>query len=202
MSLNNEEFMELVEKVWAFHDRRAPGIAIACEMVNRALEKLGEVKKLCAVAETRTCLPDCIQYIAHCTIGNGDLKMMNGIGRYALTLYDRKNNGKGVRIFVDIRKIEKEKMPETYKFFRRERSEAVKAGGPERKASNKIVVEEFLANGRDIFSMEDVFVTCLEKPPLNNCCVCEECGESFTMEQGESKRCTVCSGEMNYYRKA
>lgn len=201
MTLSNEEFMSLVEKVWAFHTRRAPGIPIAVEMVNRAMEKLGNPQKLCAIAETRTCLPDAIQFITGCTVGNGDLKVIKEIGRYALSLYDRKNNGKGIRIFVDLNKIDKDKMPETYKFYRRERADAVKAGGPERKASNKIVVDEFLANGRDIFSMEEIVVTDIEKPPLNNCCICKECGESFTMENGESCICPVCSGTLAYYNK-
>jgi formylmethanofuran dehydrogenase subunit E len=94
--LNNEEFLQLVEKVYAFHTRRAPGIPIAIEMVNRAKERLGDVQKLCAIAETRVCLSDAIQYVAGCTIGNGDLKVLESLGRYAMTLYDRKT-GKGVQ---------------------------------------------------------------------------------------------------------
>ena len=51
--LNNEEFLQLVEKVFAFHTKRAPGIAVSVEMVNQAKERLGDVPKLCAITETR-----------------------------------------------------------------------------------------------------------------------------------------------------
>lgn len=198
--LNNEEFLQLVEKVFAFHTKRAPGIAVSVEMVNQAKERLGDVDKLCAITETRACMPDAIQYILGCTIGNGNLKVLESIGRFALTLYDRKT-GKGVRIFVDQNKIDKEKYSELYKFFRRERSEAVKNFGPERKVSNAQVVKELVDCGRNIFTMEDVIVKNTKKPPILDCGICEKCGESYTKEKADDKLCQYCSGKMKYYDK-
>jgi formylmethanofuran dehydrogenase subunit E len=198
--LNNEEFLQLVEKVFAFHTKRAPGIAVSVEMVNQAKEHLGDVDKLCAITETRACMPDAIQYILGCTIGNGNLKVLESIGRFALTLYDRKT-GKGVRIFVDQNKIDKEKYSELYKFFRRERSEAVKNFGPERKVSNAQVIKELVDCGRNIFTMEDVIVKNTKKPPMLDCGICEKCGESYTKEKHDDKLCQYCSGKMNYYDK-
>lgn len=198
--MNNEEFLQLVEKVYAFHTRRAPGIPIAVEMVLRARAKLGNAEKLCAVAETSTCLPDAIQFLLGCTIGNGDLRMMPEIGRYALTLYDRKNGGKGVRIFVDQNRIDAEKMPETHRFFLRKRSEEVKKGGAARKASAEVIVNEFLNNGRDIFSLQDVVVADTSKPPLKEVVVCPKCGESFSVTQPNQTLCLVCSSDNPYYR--
>ena len=197
--LNNEEFLQLVEKVIAFHTKRAPGIAISVEMVNLAKERLGDVPKLCAIAETRTCLPDSIQYLLGCTIGNGNLKVLESIGRFALTLYNRKD-GKGIRVFVDQNKIDKEKYPELYKFFRRERSKEVKNFGPERKVSNAQVVKEFVDSGRDIFSLEEVTILNTEKPPILECGICEKCGESFTKQKNSDKLCLCCSGELAYYK--
>ena len=197
--MNNEEFMELVEKVWSFHTRRAPGIPIATEMVLRAKEKLGDAKKLCAIAETRACLPDPIQFLTGCTIGNGDLKMLDAIGRFALTLYDRKNGGKGIRIFVDQKKLNPETMPETCLFFKRQRSDAVKAGGSARKASAEVIIKEFLACGRDIFTMQEIVVNDTEKPAIKDCAICEKCGESFTIREPGDKLCLSCSGELAYY---
>lgn len=199
--MNNEEFLNLVEKVYAFHTRRAPGIPISVEMVNLALKSLGEAKKLCAIAETRTCLPDSIQFITGCTIGNGDLKVLDQIGRFALTLYDRKNGGKGIRIFVDQKKINSEKTPELYRFFMRQRSDEVKAGGEARKASAKLIVEEFLSVNRDIFTLELVRVKDTKKPPLNPCFVCENCGESFVIKEPDDKLCLNCSDSLKYYEK-
>ena len=199
--LNNEEFLQLVEKVIAFHTKRAPGIAISVEMVNQAKERLGDVPKLCAIAETRACLPDSIQFLLGCTIGNGELKVLEPIGRFALTLYNRKD-GKGVRIYVDQNKIDKEKYSELYKFFRRERSPEVKSFGPERKTSNARVVQEFVDCGRNIFTLEDVVVTDTEKPPILDCGICEKCGESYTKQSPDDKLCQYCSGELAYYKKA
>ena len=199
--MNNEEFLQLVEKVYSFHTKRAPGIPIAIEMVNRVLEKLGKPQKLCAIAETRTCLPDAIQYLVGCTVGNGELRVLEPLGRYALTLYDRKNEGKGYRISVDLNKIDKEKTPELYKFFLRTRSKEVKNFGPERKVSNAQVVKEFIDCGRDIFSMEEVVILNTDKPPILDCGICEKCGESYTKHKPEDKLCLFCSGELAYYKK-
>ena len=107
--MNNEEFLEYVEKVYSFHTRRAPGIPIAVEMVHRCLDYLGNVDKLCAIAETRVCLSDAIHYVAGCTIGNGNLKIIERLGRYAMSFYSRKT-GKGVRIFIDLNKCSLEYM--------------------------------------------------------------------------------------------
>ena len=56
-----------------------------------------------AVCETRNCLPDAIQLLTPCTIGNGWLKVVN-VGRFALSLYD-KYEGEGVRVFLDPVKV-------------------------------------------------------------------------------------------------
>ena len=199
--LNNEEFLQLVEKVIAFHTKRAPGIAISVEMVNQAKERLGDVPKLCAIAETRACLPDSIQYLLGCTIGNGNLKVLESLGRFALTLYDRQS-GKGVRIYVDQNKIDKEKYSELYKFFRRDRAPEVKNFGPERKTSNALVIQQLVDCGRNIFTLEDVVINDTKKPPMLDCGICEKCCESFLKAKPEDKLCQYCSGELAYYKKA
>jgi len=48
-----------------------------------------------AVCETQACLPDTLQMLTPCTIGNGWLKIFD-FGRYALALYD-KYAGQGIR---------------------------------------------------------------------------------------------------------
>ena len=57
-----------------------------------------------AICETRSCLPDAIQLLTPCTMGNGWLKIIH-LGRFALTLYD-KQNYEGVRVFLDAEKVE------------------------------------------------------------------------------------------------
>jgi formylmethanofuran dehydrogenase subunit E len=195
--MNDNDFLALVENVYAFHTKRAPGIPIAVQMVLLAREKLGKVKKMGAVAETQVCLSDAIQFLTGCTIGNKYLILLSQIGRYALTLYDR-DNGLGYRVAVDLDKIDPEKMPETRKFFTRKRNAEVHSDNEARKASAKIIVEEFMANGRDIFNVARVQVKNYQKPPVPPAAICDKCNESFLQMQGEEKICLVCSQTDSY----
>ncbi len=196
--MTDNEFTELVESVYKFHTKRAPGIPIGVEMVLLAKEKLGDVKKLGAVAETQVCLSDAIQFLTGCTTGNKYLILNDKIGRYALTLYDR-SNGRGIRVFVDMKKIDQKKMPETYKFFLRQRSPEVHNDDAARKASAKIIVDEFMAAGRNIFGWQYVRLKNYEKDPVLPVKICPMCGESYIYSDKESKNCLVCSRHLDYY---
>lgn len=199
--MNDKDFLALVENVYAFHTKRAPGIPIAVQMVLLARERLGKVK-LGAVAETQVCLSDAIQFLTGCTIGNKYLILLNQIGRYALTLYNREN-GDGFRVAVDLNKIDAEKMPETHKFFTRKRDKRIRNDPEARKASAKIIVDEFLACGRDIFSVKPVQVKNYAKPPVPQAAICSDCGESFLVSEESSEICLVCgqSSDYEYYRE-
>ncbi|MEW6711316.1 MAG: FmdE family protein [Candidatus Riflebacteria bacterium] len=194
--MNDTEFIELVEKIYAFHTKRAPGIPIAAQMVLIAMEKLGKVK-LGAVAETQVCLSDAIQFLTGCTIGNKYLILLDKIGRYALTLYDRKN-GQGYRVAVDLKKIDPATMPETHKFFLRQRDPITRDNEEARKASAKIIVEEFMAARRDIFSCQPVLMKNFAKPPVPAAAICESCKESFLQQATDQKKCLVCDDSEKY----
>ena len=96
-----EEYKNLVK---SFHGYVAPGLMIGGFMVDHALNHLPEGDFFDAVSETRNCLPDAIQLLTPCTIGNGWLRILD-LGRYALTLYE-KYNGKGVRVYLDVGKLD------------------------------------------------------------------------------------------------
>jgi formylmethanofuran dehydrogenase subunit E len=199
--MNDTDFMKQVERVYAFRSRspiRAPGIPIGVEMVNIALEKLGDVKKLGAIAEVGACLSDSIQATTGCTVGNKYLKIYDDIGRYALVLYDRKT-GRGVRVYVDLKKIDPEKMPETHKFFLRQRAPEVKTDMKLRAESAKIIFDEFLACQRDIFGWQKVMVKDYSKPEILPVKVCEVCEESYICDDEDSRLCKVCAKEQEYY---
>jgi formylmethanofuran dehydrogenase subunit E len=68
-------------------------------MVEAARSRLSEAVLFDAVAETRACLPDAVQLLTSCTIGNGWLKVLN-LGRFALSLYD-KYQVEGIRVNLD-----------------------------------------------------------------------------------------------------
>jgi formylmethanofuran dehydrogenase subunit E len=95
-----EEFLQLVK---SFHGHAAPGVVIGGIMVEAARRQLPAEVLFDALCETRNCLPDAIQLLTPCTIGNGWLKVVN-LDRFALTLYD-KYQGEGVRVFLDPAKV-------------------------------------------------------------------------------------------------
>jgi formylmethanofuran dehydrogenase subunit E len=200
MSSSDHEFLELVEKVYSFHTKRAPGIPIGVAMVQLAMAKLGKCKKIGAVTETQVCLSAAIQFLTGCTVGNKYLIMCDQIGRYALTLYDR-DNGRGIRVYVDIAKIDADKMPETRKFFLRQRDPELRNNNDARAESAKIIVEEFMAAGRNIFGWQHVRVKNHEKPPVNPVKICPDCGESYICPENDSRKCLVCAHEMDYYER-
>jgi len=57
-------------------------------MLDVALRDLGSIPYLNTVSETVVCLPDAVQLLTPCTIGNGFLQVLDW-GKFALTAYDR-----------------------------------------------------------------------------------------------------------------
>jgi len=199
IAVNTTEFFSVVERVYAFHGRRAPGIVIGVAMVHKAVELLGNVKKQIAFVETRTCLPDVVQYLCGCTIGNGDLRMVDQMGKYAFSLFN-KDTGNGIRVFIDINKISLENTPELYKFFLRRRDPVVLTSKEARKASGELVVKEFLTVADKIIGSEKVSALDLSKPELFEANICLNCKESFTTPSKDNNICPHCSQEFSYYK--
>jgi formylmethanofuran dehydrogenase subunit E len=96
-----EEYLQLVK---SFHGNLAPGLIIGGFIVDLAMKNLPEGEFFDAVCETPVCLPDAVQILTPCTIGNGWLSIVN-FGRFAITLYE-KYSGKGVRVYLDTKKLE------------------------------------------------------------------------------------------------
>ncbi|WP_045220033.1 FmdE family protein [Desulfonatronum thioautotrophicum] len=95
---------KFAETVRTFHGYISPGVIVGGYMVEKAKRELPVDILYDAVSETTHCLPDAIQLLTPCTLGNGWLRVVN-LGRYALCLYD-KENGNGVRVFLDPVKVE------------------------------------------------------------------------------------------------
>ena len=83
--LNYEDFVVRMEE---FHGYRSPGILIGALMIEDALKEVGTTPYLNVVTETVVCLPDAVQLLTPCTIGNGFLQVLDW-GKFALTAYDR-----------------------------------------------------------------------------------------------------------------
>lgn len=96
-----DEFIEAARK---FHGSPAPGLILGGYMMEEARRHLPDGTIFDAISETAWCLPDAVQMLTVCSIGNGWLKVKN-LGVYALSLFD-KYTGEGVRIRVDPDKLD------------------------------------------------------------------------------------------------
>lgn len=177
---------EYIDRLTAFHGHLSPGILIGGFMVDAAVKRMSEFEFFDAISESAQCLPDAIQILTPCTIGNGWLKIVN-TGRFALTLYDKKS-GKGVRVSLDLSRLEA--YPEIKKWFLRLVSK--------RDQDSDALFREIRAAGDTILSIQPVTVSpelrCKGTPPP--IAICESCGEAFP-ENG-SPLCLACQSRHLY----
>ncbi len=103
MNIGPYSFEEFKAKAAAFHGYPAPGLIIGGYMVELARRQLPEGTLFDAVVESPKCLPDAVQILTPCTVGNGWVRVLN-LGRYALALYD-KYTGVGARVWLDVDKM-------------------------------------------------------------------------------------------------
>ena len=96
---------EFLQKVREFHGGLVPGVILGGIMVDIAKRDLPPDIILDAICETDKCLPDSIQMLTSCKIGNGWMRIINS-GRFSVTLHNKRNGG-GVCVFVDAIKINK-----------------------------------------------------------------------------------------------
>jgi len=179
-----ENYLKQVE---LFHGYLAPGAVMGGFMVDWACEQLAGSEMLNSVVETNKCLPDAIQLLTPCSLGNGWMKVLKG-GRFALTLYD-KGNLRGVRISVDRKKITN--YPLINNWFLKKVS---KKDNPLEPLNAQIVQAS-----RNILKAEKVTVASAiaAKEELAGSQVCSKCGEPFRSDSQGT--CDFCLAP--YYRK-
>lgn len=177
---------EYIEAVKSFHGHTAPGLLIGGHMVNLALQHLPEGEFFDAICETRKCLPDAVQLLTPCTIGNGWLKIMN-LGRYALTLYE-KYTGQGIRVFLDAEKVNR--WPEISSWFFKLKSK--------KEQEFERLVQEIKDAGAAICSMQNVQVkpAALKVKHGTGFTLCPICKEAYPEDHGGI--CRACMGESPY----
>lgn len=182
-----EEYVGLVE---SFHGSVAPGLVIGGFMVDLALSRMPEGTLFDAVCETTACLPDALQLLTPCTIGNGWLKVFN-LGRFALSLYD-KYEGKGVRVFVDAQKLESWPEIKAWLFKLKPKSEQDKA----------LLMFQIEHAGHSICSLQPVRVQTqfLKKKSRGRIATCILCHEPYPAQDGAI--CRACQGEAPYVASA
>jgi len=178
-------FDEFAEQVRAFHGFAAPGVMIGAFMVELAYRHLPKEGFFDAICETPKCLPDAVQLLTPCSIGNGWLTIVD-TGRYALCLYD-KSTGKGVRVSLDPARLEAWPRIKTW-FF---------SLAPKKEQDSAMLLEEIRAAGPSLCTVRPVTVA---RRPLKTkgrrFRVCPSCGESYPESHGE--RCFGCQGADPY----
>lgn len=173
---------QYIDKLTEFHGNLAPGVLIGGFMVDAAVRKMTEYEFFDAICESASCLPDAIQILTPCTIGNGWLKIVN-TGRFALTLYDKKS-GNGVRVSVDASKLDP--YPAIKNWFMRLVSK--------HEQDNDALIKEIRVAGHEIFLIKPVTVS----PAVRSrhaalpIALCESCGEAYP--RNGSTLCLACQG--------
>ena len=174
-----EEFTKMVSD---FHGYAAPGVIIGGYMVDVAYRHLPEDGLYDAVSETPKCLPDAVQLLTPCTIGNGWLTIVN-TGRFALILYD-KRTGIGVRVFVDTRRLDP--WPEIKAWF-------LKLMPKKEQDVDRLQDEIRRAEGTISGVMKvRVASRIMDKPHRGGFALCPQCGEAYPSADGP-----ICRGCAN-----
>ena len=178
-----EEYVRLVE---SFHGNLAPGLLIGGFMGDMALKNLPEGEFFDAISETEVCLPDSIQLLTPCTIGNGWVKIMD-FGKFAITMYD-KRSGEGVRVYLDPEKLKN--WPEVNSWFLKLKSKKEQDGD--------LLFGQIKEAGHGLLSMQRVKVDPgkLARVKGGPSAICVDCGEAYPVKHGE--KCRSCAGQSPY----
>ncbi|HYR03407.1 MAG TPA: FmdE family protein, partial [Syntrophobacteria bacterium] len=139
-----------------------------------------------ALCETPACLPDAVQLLTPCTVGNGWLKVIN-LGRYAVSLYD-KDSGDGVRVFLDPRKLASWPEVEAWLFKLKPKAEQDKG----------LLLAQMAEAGAELCGVQSVKIQerFLKKQSRGRIALCPLCSEPYPERDGAI--CRGCQGEAPY----
>lgn len=177
---------EYIEMIKAFHGHVAPGMVLGGFMVDLAYQNLPQGEFFDAICETRACLPDAIQLLTPCTVGNGWLRIIE-MGRFALSLFE-KYTGDGVRVYVDSSKLDD--WHEVKAFFFKLK--------PKKEQDTEVLISEMNQAHTSIFSIQKVTVDldAIKSNRRDAFAVCPLCGEGYPKADGDI--CLGCKGEAPY----
>jgi len=179
-------FDEYIHLIKSFHGHVAPGMIIGGVMVDMALRNTPKGDFFDALCETESCLPDAVQLLTPCTVGNGWLRIVN-VGRYAVTLYE-KYGGEGIRVYLDSSKLDA--WPGIKEWFFKLK--------PKKEQDSTALYQQIRDAGTNLYSLQNVRVQpqFLEKRSKGGITVCPLCGEAYPSKDGEI--CLGCSDQGLY----
>jgi len=186
MKIGTYSYEEYSEIVKSFHGNLAPGLLIGGFMVDLALKNLPEGEFFDSICETRVCLPDAVQLLTPCTVGNGWLSIFD-FGKFAITLYE-KSNGEGVRVYLDIEKLKN--WSEVNSWFHKLKTK--------KEQDYDLLMSQIKDAGHSIFSMQKVKVVPdkIQRKKGGPSSICPVCGEAYPAKHGE--KCRSCACESPY----
>jgi len=178
-----DDYMHLVK---SFHGNLAPGLIIGGFMVDTAMKNLPEGILFDSLCETRTCLPDAVQLLTPCTIGNGWLSIVN-FGRYAVTLYE-KYSGRGVRVYLDTEKLNN--WPEVRDWYLKKKKKD--------QQDAEVLFAQIKEAGHQLLSVQKVQVEPekVRRKKMGPVGICPACGEAYPLKDGG--KCMNCQGATPY----
>lgn len=180
-----EEYLHLVR---SFHGSPAPGLIIGGFIVDLALKNLPEGEYFDALCETAVCLPDAVQILTPCTIGNGWLTVID-IGRFAVSMYE-KFDGEGIRVYLDTNKLED--WPEVRDWYLKKKKKD--------QQDFNLLMAQIKEAGHGLLGMERVRVDPekVRRKKMGAVAVCPGCNEAYPLRDGDS--CRNCQGDTPYVR--
>ncbi len=186
MRIGSYTFQEFKDKAAEFHGYPAPGLLIGGYMVEMAKAALPPNILFEAVVESKKCLPDAVQLLTLCSIGNGWMKIIN-LGRYAVSLFD-KHTGEGVRVSVDLDKLGD--WPEIQGWFLKL--------VPKKDQDTEKLFHEIETAGDTILRLEKITVQkrLLGHSHMTRIEACPVCHEAYPVCDGAI--CRGCQGEAPY----
>lgn len=153
-------------------------------MVDLAYRNLRKNAIYNVICETAQCLPDAVQLLTQCTIGNQRLKVIN-IGRYAVTFYERRT-GWGIRVYLDYKRMEP--WLEIKNWFLRVK--------PKHMQNKQLLLSQIKEAGANLLCIErvDVNLKLLGWKPNRGVAICPLCDEAYRVTN-DTTACPACREE-------
>ena len=186
MNICTYSFEEYLNLVKSFHGHLAPGLIVGGFMVDLAMKHLPEGEFFDAICETPVCLPDAVQILTPCTIGNGWLSIVP-FGKFAVTLYE-KYSGKGVRVYLRTEKLDAWPEIRDWYFKKKKKHEQDK----------DLLMVQIKAAGCGLLGLQKLQVDSekVRRKKMGPVDVCPACGEVYPTPDGD--KCRSCQGDTPY----
>jgi formylmethanofuran dehydrogenase subunit E len=171
---------EYYSAIESFHGSLAPGMVLGWFMVDLAKKSLPSGTLFDALSETSHCLPDAIQILTSCSVGNRWLRVID-VGRFALTFFE-KDTGLGARVHVDTLRLAS--WPRIEEWFLKLRPKALQ--------DRDRLLQDLLEAGTGILVSQEVAVApgFLRRKAHQDVRTCRVCNELYRADNGPV--CPAC----------